>query len=191
MSCNNAILDSLTPIDFKNQFYRGFVYVDNWNVATTYNTGNQVFYDSNNKFYEAIQDGVIGGLPTDTANWKEISGTNLIADKDITNAYAEACVNFNPSLFGDDDNMKLAYLYLTAHFLVIDLNLNGLSSQGQGGLVNSRSVGSVSESYTIPDWQQKAIPSFYTKTNYGQKYWALILPRLAASTFTVKGATKP
>ena len=191
MSCDNPIIQALTPEDFKNQFWRDFTFVDTWLVGTTYNTGNQVFYDVNKRFYQCLNDGVIGTLPTVTTDWKEISNIGLVSDLDITNAYAEACITFNDALFDDDDDIVLGYLYLAAHYLVNDLNAGGQNSS-QAGLANSRSVGNVSESYSIPQWQlDDPILSFYAGSSYGRKYLNMILPRLTGNIATVEGCTTP
>jgi len=191
MSCDNPIIQALTPEDFKNQFWRDFTFINTWLVGTTYNTGNQVFYDVNKRFYQCLNDGVIGTLPTVTTDWKEISNVGLVSDLDITNAYAEACITFNDALFDDDDDIVLGYLYLAAHYLVNDLNAGGQNSS-QAGLANSRSVGNVSESYSIPQWQlDDPILSFYAGSSYGRKYLNLILPRLTGNIATVEGATTP
>jgi hypothetical protein len=191
MSCDNPIIQALTPEDFKNQFWRDFTFINTWLVGTTYNTGNQVFYDVNKRFYQCLNDGVIGTLPTVTTDWKEISNVGLVSDLDITNAYAEACITFNDALFDDDDDIILGYLYLAAHYLVNDLNAGGQNSS-QAGFANSRSVGNVSESYSIPQWQlDDPILSFYAGSSYGRKYLNLILPRLTGNIATVEGATTP
>jgi len=191
MSCDNPIIQALTPEDFKNQFWRDFTFINTWLVGTTYNTGNQVFYDVNKRFYQCLNDGVIGTLPTVTTDWKEISNVGLVSDLDITNAYAEACITFNDALFDDDDDIVLGYLYLAAHYLVNDLNAGGQNSS-QAGLANSRSVGNVSESYSIPQWQlDDPILSFYAGSSYGRKYLNLILPRLTGNIATVEGCTTP
>jgi hypothetical protein len=191
MSCDNPIIQALTPEDFKNQFWRDFTFINTWLVGTTYNTGNQVFYDVNKRFYQCLNDGVIGTLPTVTTDWKEISNVGLVSDLDITNAYAEACITFNDALFDDDDDIVLGYLYLAAHYLVNDLNAGGQNSS-QAGFANSRSVGNVSESYSIPQWQlDDPILSFYAGSSYGRKYLNLILPRLTGNIATVEGATTP
>ncbi len=191
MSCDNPIIQALTPEDFKNQFWRDFTFINTWLVGTTYNTGNQVFYDVNKRFYQCLNDGVIGTLPTVTTDWKEISNVGLVSDLDITNAYAEACITFNDALFDDDDDIVLGYLYLAAHYLVNDLNAGGQNSS-QAGLANSRSVGNVSESYSIPQWLlDDPILSFYGQSSYGRKYLNMILPRLTGNIATVEGCTTP
>jgi hypothetical protein len=192
MTCDNPVIQALTPEDFKEQFWRDFNFVSTWLIGTTYNTGDQVFYDVSRKFYQCLNDGVVGTLPTVITDWKEISNAGLVSDLDITNAYAEACVTFNDSLFTSDDDMVLGYLYLAAHYLVNDLNAGGVEGGAAGGLVNSRSVGNVSESYTIPQWQlDSPIYGFYTKSSYGLKYLNMILPRLAGNIGTVEGCTTP
>jgi hypothetical protein len=189
VSCDHPVTQAITVDDFKDQFYRDFNFVITW-VAGTYNTGDQVFYEVNSRFYECLSDGVTS-IPTTVVDWKQIDPTGLVSDKDITNAYAEACTNYNSSLFGDDDEIKLSYLYLSAHYLVHDLNAGGVDSSGVGQ-VNSRSVGNVSESYSIPQWQlDSPIYSFYTKSTYGLKYLNLVIPKLTGNTFTVEGCTTP
>jgi hypothetical protein len=191
MACNNPILTALTPEDFKNQFWRDFTYVSTWLVGSTYNTGAQVFYDVNKKFYECLNDAVLGVVPTNITDWKEIPNTGLVSDLDITNAYAEACINFNDTLFSNNDDIKLAYLYLSAHYLVNDLNAGGQEG-GSVGLPSSRSVGNVSESYSIPQlYLDNAFYSFFTKSSYGLKYLNMIIPRLVGNVATVEGCTRP
>lgn len=191
MACDNPIIQALTPEDFKNQFWRDFTFIDTWLVTATYNTGDKVFYNVNKKFYQCLNDGVIGVDPTNVTDWKEISNAGLVSDLDITNAYAEACITFNDTLFTSDDDMILAYLYLSAHYLVNDLNAGGQDAASVG-IANSRSVGNVSESYTIPQaYLDSVVFSFYTKSSYGIKYLNMIIPRLAGNMATVCGATTP
>ncbi len=116
-----------------------------------------------------------------------------ILDADINKAIVEAGVNFNSALWPTQALFTMAYLYLTAHYLVMDLRA---SSQGIAGsyswMTSSKSVGSVSESFTIP---QKILDNPYlamiSKTNYGAKYLSLALPQLAGQVFAVCGRTKP
>jgi hypothetical protein len=191
MSCDNPITQAITVEDFKNQFYRDFNYIDTWLVGTTYNIGDQVFYDVNKKFYQCLNNGIIGVVPTDITDWKETPNTGLVSDLDITNAFAEACITFNDNLFSDDEDIKLGYLYVSAHYLVHDLNAGG-AENGSSGQVNSRSVGNVSESYSIPQWQlDNPIYGFYAKTSYGNKYLNMVLPRLVGNFGTVEGCTTP
>ncbi len=124
------------------------------------------------------------GSPTDT---------NYIIDLDITKALSEASLGFNRDLFSETDEIKLAFLYLTAHYLVIDIanSSSGLAGTFQG-YVSSKSVGSVSESYTIPQWiLDNPIYSMFSQTRYGNKYLSMVATRAIGNVGIVGGATLP
>jgi hypothetical protein len=114
-----------------------------------------------------------------------------VTDADIQKAFDEAQINFNQSLFGSNDDITIVYFYLTAHYLVIDLRNadGGLNSTGKF-TTQSKSVGSVSESYAVPE-KYKNNPTLapYAATGYGQKYLSLILPRLVGNIASIKGGT--
>ena len=114
-----------------------------------------------------------------------------VTDADISKAFGEAKVNFNESLWANFDQVKLAFLYMSAHYLVSDLQT---AVQGWNSVstfpVNSRSVGSVSEGYEIPAWVGKsAFLSQFANTRYGLKFCSLIRPRLVAGVAVYAGAT--
>lgn len=114
-----------------------------------------------------------------------------VTDADISKAFSEAKVNFNESLWSDFDQIKMAFLYMSAHYLVSDLQT---AQQGINSVstfpVNSRSVGSVSEGYEIPAWVGKsAFLSQFANTRYGLKFCSLIRPRLVAGVAVYAGAT--
>lgn len=125
-------------------------------------------------------------------DWSYGSTDTTVMDSDITKAIAEAAVNFNESLWESQAVFTLAYLYLTAHYLVTDLRA---SSQGIAGsyswLTGSKSVGSVSEGFSIP---QKILDNphlaMLSKTNYGAKFLSLALPRLVGNVVHVAGETQ-
>lgn len=192
MSCSNPIITSLTPSDFKTQFYRGFEYLPTYDNLKTYNIGAVVYLDSNGFFYSCLQNGTLGQTPPNETYWTllpEISKFDYIVDEDITNAYDESCIVFNEALFSSDEDLKKAYLYLTAHNLVGNMNLEGSESNGMQ-LLSSRSVGSISESYTLPEWLLKhPVYSNYASTAYGQKYLNMIATKLIGNVVTVEGKT--
>jgi len=114
-----------------------------------------------------------------------------VMDADITKALGQAVFNFNEGLYGTQEDYSLAFLYLTAHYLVIDLRA---SSQGIAGkfswLEQSKGVGSVSTSYGIPQSiMEDPVFSMYSTTNYGAKFLSLLLPSLKGQIFTVLGGT--
>lgn len=185
-------LTTITVSDFKSQFSRGFPYLPEYDNTKLYNKGDRVYYDTTELFYDCTVDGTQGVLPTDTNNWTQVSDSvkNYILDDDITKAFVEARLNLNQALFSSDEFIELGFLYLTAHYLVNDIKAGGLESSGAFP-VQSRSVGSVSESYAVPErYKSDPILSFYTQSSYGLKYLNMILPALTGNVGSVAGATK-
>jgi hypothetical protein len=116
-----------------------------------------------------------------------------VTDNDLTKAFAEARMHFNDSLFSTDGEIKIAYMYLAAHYLCHDLQMaaQGINSVGYNP-VSQRTVGSVSESYSIPEWMIKdPVLSFYSTTRYGQKYLSIIKPLLIGNVAVHEGWTTP
>lgn len=114
-----------------------------------------------------------------------------IIDNDINKAFREACSNFNENLFEDEEEQKMAFLYLAAFYLVLDIKNSsaGLNSSFVG-FTTSKSVDNVSESFYIPDWIKKnPVYSIYMNNGYGQKYISLLYPRLIGGMYLVKGET--
>lgn len=114
-----------------------------------------------------------------------------VRDKDILNAYGQADLTFNERLFGEDDEKKLAFLFLSAHYLCMDSQMDkqGLNSSGQF-LMNSKSVGNVSASYTIPEaYAKDPILSYFSQTQFGDKYLSMIIPRAIGRIAVVRGTT--
>lgn len=180
----------VTTDDFKNLFTRDFPYLPVYIEGKAYFKDDEVYYDPN--FYKSLTDGNTT-LPTDTTNWTLINDSvdNYIQDTDILRAFNEAKVNFNAALFGEDDTIKMVFLYLAAHYLVIDLN-NAMNPLGMGfmGFTQSKSVGSVSESYAVPSFAtNNPMLSQYMLTGFGRKYVSLIMPYLVGNIIFVPGRT--
>ena len=121
-------------------------------------------------------------------------GTSLdtIQDADIIKAMLEADTGINAGLFTSQASYTLGYLYLTAHYLVMDLRA---SSQGISGsyswLTASKGVGSVNESFSIPQWiLEHPVLAMFSKTNYGAKYLCMVIPMLAGQVYAVGGQTQ-
>lgn len=123
-------------------------------------------------------------------------GTDIeteVLDSDIAKAFGQTNINLNESLFSTQENYTVGYLLLSAHFLVIDLRM---ASQGISGsyswITTSKSVGSVSESFQIP---QRILDNpelaQLAQTNYGAKYLQILLPRMIGQAFIVCGRTLP
>jgi len=192
MTCANPdiIRIGIDVDSFKNLFKRGFEYLPDYSAVVTYNAGDIVYY--NNLFYSCNTNGTLAQLPTDVAFWTEALGLSVadyIEDDDIENAFDEACMKFRSSLFKNDQEITLGYLYLTAHFLVGDLNAGGSNGGSNAGIVSSKSVGSVSEGYVIPAWMQKPQYSFYATSYYGRKYVNMIYSRTRGNMAAVWSGT--
>jgi hypothetical protein len=117
---------------------------------------------------------------------------NTVLDSDITKAIVEAGFNINTAFFGTQEQYSVGYLYLTAHYLVMDLRA---SAQGIAGnfpwLTASKSVGSVAETFMTPEALAKSPTLAHLgKTYYGAKYLSLVYPRLVGNVFASFGGTQ-
>lgn len=181
-------ISTITTGDFKALFGRDFPYLPFFVYGKTYFKDDIVFNQDN--FYISLKDDNTD--TTDVAtSWKVYNDNveNYIQDVDISRAFMEARMNFNPKLFPRCDECRMAFLYLAAHYLVIDMNnAQNPFALGGMGLVQSKSVGSVSESYAIPQWilNDKNL-GLYAQTGYGRKYLSLIIPRLHGNIIFTKG----
>jgi len=183
--------------DFKDKFPNDFVYLSSitWDAAITYFAGNQVYYAGDGLFYKAMA--TFSGIEpsTDPASWQmyEDSIENYVSDNDIDRAMAEADCVWNPTLAGTENERIQQYLYLTAHFLCLDKRVTSGGLMGQlKGQVSSVSVGSVSESYQIPDGWTSSIMLFpFTTTAYGLIYLGFVAPKIVGNVCAVGGATMP
>jgi len=187
-------LSTVTTTDFKTRFFRDFAYLPVYDSTALYNLGDVTYY--NQLFYKALVNGVTGVTPgTDATKWVLTTDSlqNYVMDQDIQNAFTEAQISLNQSLFTTDATITLGYLYLTAHYLCNDLKaaLAGVNSNGSFP-VASRSVGSVSESYSIPQtYLDNPILAFYTTSAYGLKYLAMVLPNMVGNIGVVGGGQMP
>jgi len=155
-------------------------------APTAYNKDDKVIYVVNYKykiFVSLIDDNYTE--PT-SASWEESEDESIddfILDRDIEKAMNEAANRFNPSLLSNDLNRKIAFSYLTAFFLVYDLQTakDGVSSSWSNP-VKRRTVGKMSVWYEIPT-TMKSYPSyqFLARNQYGVKYFELIRAKLVGN----------
>ena len=174
---------------FKAQF-PSLPYIPYYNEEMIYFKGDIVYEAPN--FYQSKVDNNIAEL-TDSDYWQPYNDSvfNYITDDQISEAICEAQINFNPDLFESCALSTKAFYYLTGHYLVIDLNImNAPFATGFLGLLQSKSVGSVSASYGIPAYIMND-PNFglYGQTQFGLKYLSLVLPYLNGQIMIVQGKT--
>jgi len=183
--------------DFKDKFPNDFVYLSSitWDVDKVYFPNNQVYYAGDGLFYKAMA--TFSGIEpsTDPSSWQmyEDNIENYVSDDDIERAMDEADCVWNAELAATENERKQQYLYLTAHFLCLDKRVTSGGLMGQlKGQVTSVSVGSVSESYQIPDaWTSNIMLFPFTTTAYGLIYLGFVAPKIVGNVRAVAGATIP
>lgn len=117
---------------------------------------------------------------------------DYVMDCDIERAIGEMEVLLPAHLF-EEKALTLAELYLTAHLLIgnIRMSNSGLANNYTFPLA-SRSVGSVSESYSIPQsYLNSGQYSLYITSEFGLKYLAMLYPRTRGNICVVGGWTTP
>lgn len=142
-----------------------------------------------------------------TRDFKYGTGLDTVRDADIQSGLNFASTVYNPALFdttivgGTTSEALMAYLFASAHFLVISLQAagglsavsryQGPNSQGEG-IIGSKSVGSVSVGYVWPSsiTDNPALYQF-TKTSYGQSYLQILMLKLVGNIAIVAGQTQP
>lgn len=186
----NEIFNTVTTEDFKQYFFRDFSYLPLFMSYKAYMKGDIVYYENTGYLYESLIDNN-ETAPTNTTNWKRISGSkyDYVTDEDIEKAMTQARVSGN-SRFGNNCNEKIyIYLHLVAFYLVMDWkNAHAGVASAFGGMVASKSVGDVSESYNFPTWLMNSpLYSLYSTNGFGMKYLALILPYLSCTILYSNG----
>lgn len=186
-----SIFETLTAQQFKTQFPRftpqylsDITYV----AEKVYFKDNEVYYDGS--FYICVVETTVSVPSPSNEKWKLYNDSvlNYTTDNDIENAYAEAKVNFNESLFPDDSTALLVFLYLAAFYVSYDFSI--ATGTAGTGITTSKSVGSVSESYGISTaLLENPKYSIYAQNGYGCKYLSLIMPYLTGAIFLIRGKT--
>ncbi len=197
-------LTTITVDDFKALFFRDFPYFSSiqYDPTAVYNAGDEVFFPANRLFYQCGVDNTTGVAPYPPPAAPAISpwtkyqddSDNWIQDADITKAFSEAMICFNQQFFSSDANIKIGYLYMTAHYLVIDIQAalaGGINATGNFPTTN-RTVGSVSAGYAIPEaYMKNPQLAQYATTAYGLKYLTMVLPQMVGNINAVYGGAQP
>lgn len=184
------ILKNVTTEQFKEFFYRDFPFLPYYNEDKTYWKDDLVYYEDN--FYLSLIDDNTNPL-IDTTSWQKVKGNkyDYITDDDINKAMTQAILIGNDR-FGETCSEKInIYLHLVAFYLVLDIkNSSAGVNSSYTGMVQSKHVGDVSESYAIPQWvQDNPMYSIFTQNGYGLKYLSLIAPYLAITVMFSSGRT--
>lgn len=184
------IYNTVTVEQFKEYFFRDFSYLPVWVEGKVYFTGDVVYYENN--FYKSLTDNNTTA-PVDTETWEAIAGNiqDYVTDMDIERAMSQAYVNANPRFGKSDEERIMIYLHLVAFYLVLDWrNASAGVNSTYAGLVASKSVGDVSESYNFPQWLMNSpLYSLFSSNGYGMKYLSLIIPYLSCTILFSPGRT--
>lgn len=179
----------LTVEDFKKFFTRDFKYLNVWDEIIMYSLLDIVYYSNNKQFYKSLINDNINNIPDkENKAWELIIDdyNSYVTDYDIEKAYKEADASFNINLFNinrDKEIIKHCFLLLTAHFIAKNSDLNDF-------IISSKSVGSVSASYSIPsELLNKPIYNYLSTTKFGMKYLYYMYPRIVGNIKIIKGAT--
>lgn len=175
---------------FKQKFARNFPFLPYYNEEMTYKKDSIVYDKVSDVFYKSLIDNNTQPLD-DSESWKvytDVTKEEYVADEDIGFAELEAREGKNEEILTD-----LSYMYLVAFYLCYDLDLATSEASGQVGFVaTSKKVGSVSETYMVPQWvEQDPYLSFFARNGFGLKFLSLIRPKLVGNTDVVAGWTLP
>lgn len=188
----SSIFESVTVEQFKEYYKRDFPFVPFFKEGTTYWTDDTVYYEETSNFYKSLIDNNTS-LPTDTDSWEVTKDSllNYVTDNDITKAIGQALINANERFGSDDDERIIIFLHLVAFYLVMDLKNSAAGvNSSYTGVVSSKSVGDVSESYNFPQWLVNSpIYSMYSSNGYGMKYLSLIMPYLSVTVLFSQGSS--
>lgn len=183
------LFENVTVTQFREYFYRDFPFLPIYDAKKVYFENDIVFKDG--VFYSSLTDCNIGRDVCETGYWKCVKGSELdyITSADIQKAMGQALIVANER-FGETDEEKInIFLHLVAYYLVVDLKNSSVGINGAyQGVVSSKSVGDVSESYSIPKWMlDNPMYSMFAQNGYGLKYLSLIAPYLAVTILYSRG----
>jgi hypothetical protein len=117
-----------------------------------------------------------------------------VTDQDISQAFQQTNNFINQGYFADQSGYTLGYYDLSAHFLVSNIQLfgAGILSAANVGIETSKSVGSVSQGFQIPEiYLKNPMYAGLAGTRYGLRYFQAIYPYMIGRMTTVRGRTRP
>ncbi len=183
------IFETVTVEQFKEYYARDFSFLPLFNPLKTY-WQNDIVYWTDDNFYQSLTDDNITS-PDNSENWKKIKGNiyDYVTDNDIMRAFQQALANANVRFGSTCQEKIMIFLHLIAFYLVMDAqNAAGGLGSSYSGLVASKSVDGVSESYNFPTWMTGSpMYSLFSSNGYGLKYLSLILPYLACPVIFSSG----
>ncbi len=118
-----------------------------------------------------------------------------VTDTDIAQAYQLTNEFINETFFKNQGSYNIGYFNLAAHYLVTAIQVSGAGlyvTGAMGGIETSKSVGSVSQSFQIPEiYLKNPMYASFTGTPYGLRYLQMISPYMIGRMAYVRGSTRP
>lgn len=182
-----SIYDTVTIQQFQQMYSGDFFFVSDYEEGQTYAL-NQIVYNSPN-FYKSLHGDNTEPL-TNSEYWELTPyNNNYVTSANILTAMQQAKLNINSRIGRTDEEKIFIFLHLVAFYLVLDKQNSAVGmNSAYNGIIASKSVGDVSESYSIPSWlQNNPIYSIYGSNGYGLKYLSLIAPYLANTIRLFRG----
>ena len=186
-------MEYTTIEQFKTFFVRDFPFLPVFIDGNIYNKDVEVYYSPEMLFYKSMSNGTTSTPSSINTDWEQVDDDikNYVLDTDVADAIIQADMTINTNL--SPGLIEIAHKYLSAHILCdsISMSRTGLQSQ-YNGIVASKSVGSVSESFSIPEKMLK-VPTFawLNTTKYGNKYISLIYPYIIGGVGIAFGGSTP
>lgn len=126
------------------------------------------------------------------------TGFDSVRDTDIQRGINECSPLYNQSLLDTTADQTIAFLYLAAHCMVMNIQAaGGLSAAPRGrgvrnvgeGVTVSKGVGAVNVTYQVPPERVASSPTllYFFQTTFGQRYIQMIAPRLIGNVQVVDG----
>ena len=99
---------------------------------------------------------------------------------------------FNPEFFGDQASFSNGFMFLAAHYMVMNIRRASQGMKGQFGFLQNSKTAGISVGIEIPQ-RIKDNPDFawLCQTNYGSTYLHMILPQLTGQMWASPTVTNP
>lgn len=181
---------------WENETIKVFAESTEWEKPISYSMTEKVTYLERKGFtrsiYVSLEDANYSE-PTKSENWEksEESLSSYVLDSMIEEAMAEASTLIRPECAVREEDYKIAFMYATAHCLVMDWKMRnqGINAGGTAGIITGRTAGKMSAHYTIsPLIQQYPQYEWWFKTPFGEKMMMIILKRRIGYILLAKGS---
>lgn len=129
-----------------------------------------------------------------TVDFKNRFSTDFVYDENrwavydslILKSIEDAIEKFNLGIFSIDNYLR-PLLYLSAHYLVVNLRESGQGESGIFAWATESIGGELGTSFTVPEQYKKPAFAFYITTPYGVRYIDTVYPYTVGNMFAIQG----